>query len=140
MNFLIFRDFYEFIFDFSKNLKRLKKGKKGLFFTRVSRGCDVARKATWQSHAAPTWRDIYIYLLIWFMIYSLPLIGRELLPPITAAPYKPVGFPKFTLCGTNLLISCKIDRWIKARDASCVDTVDTRTTGSTINARALKFT
>ena len=53
MNFLIFRDFSKFILDF-KSIKNNKKlTKRGLFFARDSRGCDVARKTTWQSHADP---------------------------------------------------------------------------------------
>ena len=53
MNFLIFRDFFEFIFDF-KSIKKIKiKAKMGLFFVRDPRGCDVAWKVTWQSHAGP---------------------------------------------------------------------------------------
>ena len=51
MNFLIFRDFFEFILDF-KSIKTIKiKAKKGFIFARDPRGCDVACKATWQSHA-----------------------------------------------------------------------------------------
>ena len=56
MNFLIFRDFLdfsEFIFEFTsfKTIKNIIKRR--LFFARDPRGCDVARKATWQSHADP---------------------------------------------------------------------------------------
>ena len=55
--------FYYFIFDFkpiflNKNIKK---------WARDPRGCDVARKATWQRHAdprsAPTWR-VYVILFI----------------------------------------------------------------------------
>ena len=53
MNFLIFKDFSKFIFDLNL-LKTIKKRLKGGFiFARDPRGCDVARKATWQSHADP---------------------------------------------------------------------------------------
>ena len=53
MNFLIFRDFFEFIFDLNL-LKTIKKViKRGFTFARVPRGCNVERKATWQSHAGP---------------------------------------------------------------------------------------
>ena len=53
MNFLIFRDFFEFIFEF-KSFKTIKKLiKRGLVFAREPRGCHVARKATWQRHADP---------------------------------------------------------------------------------------
>ena len=73
MNFLILRDFLEFsefIFDF-KSIKTMKKIiKRGLLIARDPRGCDVARKATWQSHTNPreclhgvemTHVHIYIY-------------------------------------------------------------------------------
>ena len=73
MNFLIFRvfiEFSEFIFDLNilKTIKKLLK--RGLIFVRVPRGCDVARKATWQSHAGPrerlrgaeVTRGCYLYL------------------------------------------------------------------------------
>ena len=53
MNFLIFRDFSGFIFDFQV-IKTIKnKQKRRLFFARDPHGCKVARKATWQSHADP---------------------------------------------------------------------------------------
>ena len=56
MNFLIFRDFpdfSEFIFEF-KSFKTIKKRiKRGVIFTQDPRGCNVARKATWQSNADP---------------------------------------------------------------------------------------
>ena len=67
---------------------------------RVPRGCDVAHKATWQSHAGPrerlrgeeVTRRLYLYLHIYFhySTYSLPLISRDLLTLLTTAPYKPV--------------------------------------------------
>ena len=63
--------FFEFIFDF-KSIKTIKKIiKRGLLIARDPRGCDVAHKATWQSHADPSERlrsakvtrvHIYIYL------------------------------------------------------------------------------
>ena len=52
-NFLgIFMDFSGFILDF-KSIKTIKINKKGLFFVRDPRGCDVARKATWQNQVDP---------------------------------------------------------------------------------------
>ena len=55
---------------------------------RVPRGCDVTRKATWQSHAGPRERlrgaevthGCYLYLsYIGFIIYiGLPIIGRQI--------------------------------------------------------------
>ena len=57
---------------------------------------------------------IFTYIYSWVIIHIVSrLSGENLLPLITAALYKPVGFPKFTLCGANPLISGKIDRWIK---------------------------
>ena len=53
MNFRIFLDFSEFIFEF-KSFKKIKKRiKRGSIFARDPRGCDVARKAMWQSHTDP---------------------------------------------------------------------------------------
>ena len=43
---------FKYIFDF-KSIKTIKNKQKGLLITRGPRGCDVARKATWQSHADP---------------------------------------------------------------------------------------
>ena len=69
---------------------------------------------------APAWRGGDTWLLFIFIIYMIYNVYRSpdywetsLLPLITAARYKPVGFPKFTQCGTNPLISGKIDSWIK---------------------------
>ena len=56
MNFLIFRDFLNFsklILRFLMIKKIKRKEKMGFIFARDSRGCDVARKATWQRHAGP---------------------------------------------------------------------------------------
>ena len=63
---------------------------------RVPRGCDVARKATWQSHAdprsAPTWRYIYIIILSYIIeVFVLPYMGR-VIPVVTVGSYKPDGF------------------------------------------------
>ena len=56
MNFLIIRVFYRnfrIYFRF-KSFKIIKKRiKRGFIFAQVPRGCDVACKATWQSHAGP---------------------------------------------------------------------------------------
>ena len=52
MIFTIFRDFSRFFL--IKSIKMNKKeSKNGLIIARVPRGCDVAHKATWQSHAGP---------------------------------------------------------------------------------------
>ena len=86
MNFLIFSDFSGFIFDLNI-LKTIKNIKKGFNFARDPRGCNVACKATWQSHAGPRKRlrgaevtrgMLFIYTRnIRFIIHiSLPIIGR----------------------------------------------------------------
>ena len=52
----ILRDFFWiFLINFTIfNIKNdLNKGKKGDISARDPRGCDVARKATWQRHAGP---------------------------------------------------------------------------------------
>ena len=41
------------LFRFLKGLNSLKNGQKGVYITRDPRGCDVACKATLQSHADP---------------------------------------------------------------------------------------
>ena len=55
MIFITFRDFSEFFLifnDFIFYLNRFKINKnKKIFCARDTRGCDVARKATWQRHA-----------------------------------------------------------------------------------------
>ena len=67
MNFLIFRDFFgfsELILQFLM-IKTIKiKAKMGFIFVSDPRGCDVARKATWQRHAGPrgAMRRAYLYL------------------------------------------------------------------------------
>ena len=51
--------------------------KRGMIFARVPRGCDVARKATWMSHAGPrerlrgaeVARGQYLYLS--YIVYNL---------------------------------------------------------------------
>ena len=72
MIFTIFRDFSEFFlifndFIFYLNRFKINKNKKNIYYfcARDPRGCDVARKATWQRHADP--RSAYvarIYLVL----------------------------------------------------------------------------
>ena len=76
---VFFRIFYDFIFDFN-NKKINKKIKK---WARGPRGCDVARKATWQHHvdprSVPTWREYILYSIILIFIkgfFVLPYMGR----------------------------------------------------------------
>ena len=106
--------------------------------------------ATWQSHAGPrerlrgaeVTRGQYLYLsYIGFIKYiGVPIIGRQIINSLIRRPLYTREFPFIFTVWTNSLISSKIYRWIKARDASRADTVDARTTGSPINTRALKFT
>ena len=63
MIFTTFRDFSEFFlifndFIFYLNRFKINKNKKKIFCARDPRGCDVARKATWQRHADP--RSAYV--------------------------------------------------------------------------------
>ena len=46
-------------------------------------------------------RDIYLYLHIYigYNTYSLPIIGRELLPLLSVAYYKPICFTNFSRVG-----------------------------------------
>ena len=85
MIFTILGIFSGFFLDFSdlnfylKTIKNNKKrGPRGL------RGCDVARKATWQRHvdprSAPTWRLCISYIFIIYIVikwvFVLPYMGR----------------------------------------------------------------
>ena len=78
MIFTTFRDFSEFFLtfnDFIFYLNRFKinknNKKKYLFCARGPRGCDVARKATWQRHADP--RSAYV-ARIYTVLFILYLI------------------------------------------------------------------
>ena len=63
-------EFYEFIFGLNLLKTNKKRLKRGLIFAQVPRGCDVACKATWQSHSGPrkrlrgteVTRGCYLYL------------------------------------------------------------------------------
>ena len=74
------------IFNNKKIKIKIKKWARG------PRGCDVARKATWQRHvdpcSAPTWREYILYSII--LIY----INGSLSSPIWGGsyPYKPSGY------------------------------------------------
>ena len=73
MNFTIFRDFSDFIF-YLKTFKINKKNyKKDLIIARVPRGCNVARKATWQSHADPRSAYVAHYTYSIFYYYKMGL-------------------------------------------------------------------
>ena len=80
---------------------------------RVPRGCDVARKATWQSHAdprsAPTWRYMYIIILSYIIeVFVLPYMGR-VIPVVTVGSYKPEGFRNNFRVGliSTLFLPCR---------------------------------
>ena len=105
----------------------------------------MARKATWQRHAGPRGAyAAYVYIYILHIIYSKgiqPSVYWKGIQPFKPSPIiYPLIFLNLLLVGLNPLISCKINRWIEARDPSCVDSVDARTTASLITARALKAT
>ena len=56
MNFLIFRDFFQIflnLFSIFNVKNNLKMAKKGVYFRAGPRGCDMALRATWQSHTDP---------------------------------------------------------------------------------------
>ena len=64
-NFLwIFPYFYDFIF----YLKTFRINKKSAKSARVPRGCDVARKATWQSHVDPRSAYVARFISIVFLL------------------------------------------------------------------------
>ena len=71
MIFTTFRDFSEFFlifndFIFYLNRSKINKNKKNTFCARDPRGCDVARKATWQRHADP--RSAYVARIYYSII------------------------------------------------------------------------
>ena len=73
-DFYNFRDFFWIFFWFNFDLNKIKMNKKGAKSVRVPRGCDVAPKATWQSHADP--HSAYVaqytyYILIYLYIKGL---------------------------------------------------------------------
>ena len=98
--FSIFRDFSRifktvFLFYFRFLIIKKKIKKRG---ARGPRGCDVARKATWQRHvdprSAPTWREYILYYIILIYIkgvFVLPYMGR-VIPLETVGLFKPDGF------------------------------------------------
>ena len=99
-DFYNFRDFFWIFPNFSDlnfYLKTLKINIKKVKSARGPRGCDVARKATWQSHAdprsAPTWRDIYLIFIIYSIkvFFVLPYMGR-VIPIETVGYYIPDSF------------------------------------------------
>ena len=75
-----FKTVFLILFSIFNNIKINKKIKK---WARGPRGCDVARKATWQRHvdprSAPTWREYILYIIILIYIkevFVLPYMGR----------------------------------------------------------------
>ena len=84
--FLYFSEFSMILFSIFNNKKINKKIKK---WARGPRGCDVARKATWQRHvdprSAPTWHEYILYSII--LIY---INGSY--PYKTVGLFKPDGF------------------------------------------------
>ena len=53
---------------------------------RVPRGCDVARKATWQSHADP--RSTYVARIIYFIYITYSIRGFQ--PPVYREGIRPL--------------------------------------------------
>ena len=88
----VFPILFSIFFTVYNNLnKKIKKLVRGL------RGCDVARRATWQRHADPAQRlrgATYIRIFIYYiykMFFVLPYMGR-VIPLETVGYYKPDGF------------------------------------------------
>ena len=74
-----------------------KREKRGLIIARVPCGCDVACKATWQSHAGPRSAyvaHVHIYLFILYIIRGIqPPVYREGIRILLSVElYKPDGF------------------------------------------------
>ena len=102
-----------------------------------SRGSHV--DATWHSRpCGSTTRahatTVYIYIL--FILYSRgiqPFVYRKGIHPLKLAQFIYLLISLTLLrVGLNPLISCKTNRWIEARDASHVDSVDAKTTAASI--------
>ena len=98
-----------------------------------------------RTRAAPTWRDIhlFIYLLYIIRFFCLPYMGGLLTLEIVGC-YKPDDLFFFFQCGTNphfTYLSGDVDACgaldRAAREISCVDRVGV-VHGSEINARVLK--
>ena len=70
---MIFSDFFAFFLDFIYDENSFKINKKIIkifwILARAPRGCDVARKATWQRYADP--RSAYVARYISSIIYLL---------------------------------------------------------------------
>ena len=115
MNFLIFRDFSELILRFLM-IKTIKiKAKKGFIFARDPRGCNVARKATWQRHAGPHGAyaaqcDVHIYIYRNYMGYSTykHSVFRITQTFLIFTHYIPDAFSKFLPCETKFHIVFKM--------------------------------
>ena len=60
------------LFSIFNNKKKLKKG------ARDPRGCDVARKATWQRHVDP--RNAYV-ARIYYIIFIITIYSKRVLQP-----------------------------------------------------------
>ena len=71
---------------------------------RVPRGCDVARKATWQSHAGPRGAYTAQYLYLSYIVYNIyrspDYRETNLLTLLIATLYIPDSFCLFLPCGT----------------------------------------
>ena len=105
----------------------------------VAEPCGPTRAPAWRG--GDTWAIFIFIIYMFYNIYiGVPIIGRQIINSLIRRPLYTREFPFIFTVWTNSLISSKIYRWIKARDASRADTVDAKTTGSPINTRALKFT
>ena len=107
------------LFFIFKRIKKLKKDKKGFIFTRDPRGCDVACKATWQSHADPRERlhgadvthvHIYILYIIHRVIVHISIPYSELATPLFSShlrnPSLSLNFYRVGLCCT-FVFNCR---------------------------------
>ena len=114
---------------------------------RGPRGCDVARKATWQRHADPAQRlrgAIYTYIFIYLLsinkFFVLPYMGR-VISLETVGSYKPDGFQNVFRVGLSSTYAfdagdVALDR--AEQMISRVDRVDQRTMINHINTCYLK--
>ena len=67
-NFRDFSGFFLILFSILKPFLNKQKIKIGLILSRAPRGCDVARKATWQRHADPRSAYVACFISIVFLL------------------------------------------------------------------------
>ena len=101
---------------------------------RGTRGHVAAPRGAYTGPRGAYVATVYIYIL--FILYSRgiqPSVYRKGIHPLKPSLFIYLLISLTLLrVGLNPLISGKTNRWIEARDASCVDSVDAKTTAASI--------